>query len=360
MQHERKRILVIRPGALGDTVLTAPVVAALRAKYLGSHIEVAGRMDYLPVLAGEGLADGCRSLDSPEFGSLFGDGAVRIGAWDIIVAFLPDEDGRLRGRLESVCAKVVVHDPRPAAGARRHITTHLLGALRPLGIRTVRRPTRIGCQRPWWSDGAEAVGHLDPHYVVVHPGSGGREKLWPAERWAEVIRGLAPRNVVLTCGPADEEVVEEVLACIGCETGRGDETAERDEGGTPATRSRDTGGTPAIRAQDTGRMPVPHITGQTPASRRPEPARAWHIGPEGRLVVVRDQPVTTLAGVLAAASVYLGCDSGVTHLAAALGVRTVAVFTTTDPRVWSPKGQQVHVLSGSDIRVADVMRAAQA
>ena len=58
-----------------------------------------------------------------------------------------------------------------------------------------------------------------------------------------------------------------------------------------------------------------------------------------------------LVGVLALARGYVGNDSGVTHLAAALGVPTVAVFGPTDPAVWGPRGPKVKVLRGEGGRL---------
>ena len=45
-------------------------------------------------------------------------------------------------------------------------------------------------------------------------------------------------------------------------------------------------------------------------------------------------------------TVYVGNDAGMTHLAAALGVPTVALFGPTNPTVWQPLGPQVRVLGG--------------
>jgi ADP-heptose:LPS heptosyltransferase len=47
---------------------------------------------------------------------------------------------------------------------------------------------------------------------------------------------------------------------------------------------------------------------------------------------------------LSGAALYLGNDSGITHLAAACGVRTMAIFRASDPRVWAPRGTGVRVL----------------
>ncbi len=81
----------------------------------------------------------------------------------------------------------------------------------------------------------------------------------------------------------------------------------------------------------------------------------WMLGPaEGALarrVAGRDEPtlvesdLARAAERLAAAAVYVGNDSGITHLAAALGLPCVAIFTTTDPCIWRPLGGHVTALA---------------
>ncbi len=54
-----------------------------------------------------------------------------------------------------------------------------------------------------------------------------------------------------------------------------------------------------------------------------------------------------LALILQQAALYIGNDSGITHLAAAAGCPTVAIFGPTDPRVWAPRGGHVRVAQGN-------------
>ncbi len=51
-----------------------------------------------------------------------------------------------------------------------------------------------------------------------------------------------------------------------------------------------------------------------------------------------------LARFLAGARAYIGNDSGITHLAAALGIPTLALFAPTDPAVWGPRGKAVRII----------------
>jgi len=80
------------------------------------------------------------------------------------------------------------------------------------------------------------------------------------------------------------------------------------------------------------------------AARLPWPVR-WLAGPEEPLDgATRIEDLYELACWLARARVYIGNDSGIAHLTAAVGVPVVAVFLCTDPRVWAPRGQHVRVL----------------
>jgi ADP-heptose:LPS heptosyltransferase len=62
-------------------------------------------------------------------------------------------------------------------------------------------------------------------------------------------------------------------------------------------------------------------------------------------VVVRDVSLAQAAALMARSDLYIGNDSGMTHLAAAVGAPTVAIFGPSDPRQWAPRGVKVSVLS---------------
>ena len=64
-------------------------------------------------------------------------------------------------------------------------------------------------------------------------------------------------------------------------------------------------------------------------------------------IVLKGLDVRTVAGVLAQAQLFVGQDSGVTHMAGLMGVRTVALFGPTDPARWAPRGTHVTVVQGA-------------
>ncbi len=56
-----------------------------------------------------------------------------------------------------------------------------------------------------------------------------------------------------------------------------------------------------------------------------------------------------LAALLSGSQLYIGNDSGITHLAAASGAPTLAIFQSTNPQVWSPRGPQLEVLQNPNL-----------
>jgi hypothetical protein len=70
--------------------------------------------------------------------------------------------------------------------------------------------------------------------------------------------------------------------------------------------------------------------------------------------ILADPAMEDLAQALRGASLYVGADSGVSHLAAALGAPTLAVFQASDPRLWSPLGPRARVLGALEARHADL------
>lgn len=68
----------------------------------------------------------------------------------------------------------------------------------------------------------------------------------------------------------------------------------------------------------------------------------WLCGPEESLEnSTRFDDLYELARWLRHARIFIGNDSGISHLAAAVGTPVVCFFRSTDLRVWSPRGPAV-------------------
>ncbi len=88
----------------------------------------------------------------------------------------------------------------------------------------------------------------------------------------------------------------------------------------------------------------------------------WTAGPEEHLPqAARFANLKLLADWMAGARLYIGNDSGITHLAAAIGMRTLALFGASAPEIWAPRGGNVTVLQCDPIeqlQIDEVLSAA--
>jgi ADP-heptose:LPS heptosyltransferase len=293
-----RRLLVLRPGAIGDTLVTLPALLALRRQLPGATIEAAGNAAALPLAASSGLIDTWIGFDDARVTRLFmaGDLPYDDGfqGIDLAVAWGRDADGSLRAGLERRGALwVVVAPSRPSPEQPVHVARHLLRTLAPLGIEPddpdVALPEiQIPSDVEAVAQAELAAAGLDRGpFVAMHPGSGSPRKNWPAEQFARVrdelmhTHGLA---TVVLAGPADAAA----LAIL-----------------------------------------------------HDRPSKA------GPMLV--DRPLLMLAAVLRRAIAFLGNDSGVSHLAGLLGVPTLALFGPSDPVLWTPLGPRVRVLRSASL-----------
>ena len=278
---EPGRVFVVRPGALGDGVATLPVLESLAAGAPGARVGVVGPPVFR--LAVEcGLASEHLAFDDARLLGLFAEGgsSAVFGDCALCILYGREADAQLAASLRrSGVARALFWPSWPEPG--RHIVDHLLGAAEAAGFGAATRVPRL-VPRAAWFEAARAFlasAGIRDEFAAIHPGSGGRAKRWPAERFVELAARLG-RPVVWLLGPAESE------------EGR-------------------------LRAMGRG------------------------IG-----VVAEGLPLPTLAGLLASCQVYVGNDSGVSHLAAAVGAPTVALFGPTDPAVWAPRGPRVEILGG--------------
>ena len=280
-----KRILVLRAGAIGDTVLCFPVLQALRKTAPEAELVFVGRSEARFLALASGLADEVLDLGSVRFMPLFARSlsgeqaraaASFLRSFDLTVSLIGDPDGSFRELLLSrgagklLSLRSIPPDEWVPRGLFRVIES--VAAIPFRGELPFIRPGR-----------PPPLDVRDP-FVVFHVGSGSKEKNWPPERFASLVEAAegAGYRVFLPEGEADRESVRKVLSLTG-------EKAE-----------------------------------------------------------VVNLALTDLAALLAQASFFVGNDSGITHIAGQVGVHTVAVFGPTDPARWKPLGPRVRAVGGRD------------
>ncbi len=183
------RTLVVRLGALGDAVLTLPALAHLIAR--GDEVTVLGVPASWAFLASSDLIR-IADAESAEWRALFsGEAVAAIHGFDRAVVML--------GRPEVA-----------EATSRAGISTQRISPVRP-GQRGVHAAVRLLSGVGGAEVDADAVRALiapepggDAHDLVLQPGSGGKAKRWPAERFADLARRAEAPLILL--GPAEGDL----------------------------------------------------------------------------------------------------------------------------------------------------------
>jgi heptosyltransferase-3 len=288
MVKPQARVLVIRGGAIGDFILTLPAIRLLRENFSSCHLEVLGYLGIADLAVSAGLADATRSLNNPRMALLFARGATidpelagYFSSFNLVISYLYDPDGILRGNLERIGVKTLIDMPERITNDAGHASAQLARPLQKLAL---------FLEEPQWRQPVFPTGEKSAR-IALHLGSGSESKNWPMEHWQRLI-SLLQKN--------------DPLVQIACVTGEAEEAR-----GTAFDRSAD--------------VSLEH----------------WHA-----------LPLTELATRLSGCALFLGHDSGISHLASTCGVPSILLFGPTDPAIWAPPQTTIQVLQapGGDIK----------
>lgn len=302
------RILVVRGGAIGDFICTLPAIGALRERWPAAHIEILGYPHIIELANGRHYANGTRSIEARAMAGFFIPNAILDpGLRDYFASF----DLVLSYLFDP---DAVFADNVHACGVQQlitglpkpqehHAAVHYCRPLESLAIYVDRPSPRV---YPSEADRQFAEKFAPGKgWVAIHPGSGSEKKNWPVEKFASLARWLADEHgvrLLMVQGEADTTVAGQFLSLVA-----------------------------------------------------PRPVTVAH-----GLKLVK------LAGVLTRCSLFAGNDSGITHLAAAVGTPTVALFGPASLPIWEPRSAtgcvQVVRFGDNDLRqvrqiVAEVVEA---
>ncbi|MEK7297766.1 MAG: glycosyltransferase family 9 protein, partial [Planctomycetota bacterium] len=213
-----KRILIIRPGALGDLIVTLPTFGAIRHYFQDAHIEIMGYTTFLEITKGRFYADAVSLFDQADNTPLFVNNAQlppslikKFESIDLIFSFVSDKEQVFAHNLRKTGVKHIIHrEPLPACSESIHIIDYLLKSLDSLGITYPNIMPKVFLNNEDLCFGEKfikdaAVDSSKP-LIAIHPGSGSRQKCWPVERFAALMSRLS-RNMdaqfLVTSGPAD-------------------------------------------------------------------------------------------------------------------------------------------------------------
>jgi heptosyltransferase III len=282
----KPRFLIIRGGAIGDFVMTLPALEALRRRWPECRIEVLGYPHIASLALAGGLADAVQSLDRASAALLF-----------VPEQPLPPEMAMFVQSFDVVVN--YLYDPDDAvrtslerAGARQvlamtprldavYAARHFMKPLAELAVYPEGEPyPRLALTPEAMARGRERLSPWGDRAVVFHPGSGSEKKNWPLAGFVSVAERVKERGYA-------------PVFSFGEADGEVRRAFERVNPGF-------------------GVLPASDLTG--------------------------------LAETFGASRGYVGNDSGVTHVAAAVGIPVTVIFGPSDPELWASRAPRVRVV----------------
>jgi heptosyltransferase-2 len=281
----RGKILVVRGGAIGDFILTLPAITALRHQFPEAWLEVLGYPHIIQLAVEGGLVNGARSIEARALAGFF----ARQGELDEdLIDYFSEFDLIISYLYDP--DEIFQANVAKCAGGQ-----FIAGPHRPedsAGVHAAKvflKPLeRLAIFEadpcPRLSFQTQACA---PSRLAVHPGSGSENKNWPEARWGELLAGLIDSTAVhllLVGGEAEGERLQRLAEAL----------------------------------------------------------------PPARVQMARSLPLAQLARLLEPCMAFVGHDSGISHLAAALGLPGVLLWGETVEKVWRPPSEKIVVLRSSE------------
>ena len=287
------KILIIHQGAIGDLILSLPAITALRehfTNHIFSFIGYPSTLELLPVEPEQIV-----SIDMPGLSSFYTtkpDPPEELKQYlakfeKVIIFGMRGGEDLVKGMNAIGVKEVFRIDTFPDHCI--HVTDYQASILSSLGTEVKNRVPRLSISEQDKKLAGEVLLRHgvkeDKPLIFIHPGSGSIKKSWPSHHFAKLARNLQERfsaRIAVIEGPADRAQAETLSASL-----KGSST-----------------------------------------------------------VKIGKLPLRTLAVLLKRGKCFIGNDSGITHLAAAVGTPSIALFGPTDPGVWGPRGENVSIIRG--------------
>lgn len=288
-------MILIHSGALGDFLLALHMVARVRDR--GEPVDFLGRGEHGLLGCEGGFLRRRWNVEHSGFHQLYADAKISDELGGILksheVVLLSTAHPERNVMVEAISmisgARVFSFDPRADARARAHITHQWERQLTAAGMPSELGVARLKVPDRKIEEAESRAGWRETSMrVVIQPGSGGRRKNWPLDHFIAVAARLQQAEDTDVCflmGPVEAEMWS------GKELGR-------------------------LRSVGS---------------------------------CIGGLSLEESAAFISGADLFIGNDSGMSHLAAAMGRPVLAIFGATRPEIWRPLGEQVYVLGDEGV-----------
>ncbi|MCA9473808.1 MAG: glycosyltransferase family 9 protein [Nitrospirales bacterium] len=300
-------MVIVHPGTLGDVLLSLNAMRAIRRSFPTKRCVWVGKSEIGDLLYSLGEIEHAISLDSGFFTDLFLPFEQRRGATNDIlkdtshfIGWFSDPQALLSQSLHTNgLSDVIVRSPHDEELSTQHYEDRFLETLCQWNLAQDDAPS-CGLEFPqdvlkeMEAPSSDTHTFSNAQKIMIHPGSGSPHKCTSVAQLVSIAtqlhqNGTRRREFMIIEGPADEKNVKGL--CVALEA-------------------------------------VPHT-------------------------VIHQQSLSVVSMMLPSVDLFIGHDSGLTHLAAVCGVPSIALFGPTDPMVWAPRGKHVAIIQGNACRCHD-------
>ena len=279
---------MIRGGAIGDFILTLPALKALRDAFPNAHIEILGYEHIAALAENRFYAQRVRSIESALLAKFFAKEAdlppelsKYFAGFDLIISYLYDPDSIFEENLHRSGARKIARGPAKI-DKRSHAARQLAQPIEELDLSISDFAPRLYPSTEDRHRAWEFLAGLSTAIVAFHPGSGSEKKNWPLQNWIDLGNHFL----------------------------------------------RNSGGSLLI------------ISGEADEHQTRQLESIWQ---NRRVRFAKQLSLTDLAAVFEK-TIFVGHDSGISHLAAAAGANSILLFGPTDPAVWAPLNDNAHAI----------------
>jgi ADP-heptose:LPS heptosyltransferase len=283
-------------------------LAALRRQFPAVHLELLGYPRVTPLALAGGLVDQVQSIEARSLASFFAKGgelpeslADYFASFALIISYLYDPDLIFQENVARCSSAQFISGPhRPDENAPVHAAESFLKPLERLAIYDADPEPKLNlalyeAQARDTNCISEPVRPLSSpvtlsrslrSVLALHPGSGSEKKNWPESKWHELVTRLVAEtswSLLLVGGEAEQERLNRLAAVM----------------------------------------------------------------PSDRTQIAQNLPLVELGRLLSRCAAYVGHDSGISHLAAALGLPGLVLWGETQERVWRPRSGRMALLRSS-------------
>jgi heptosyltransferase-2 len=260
----------------------------LRNQFPEAHLEILGYPHIIQLALADGLADRIQSIEARALAGFFArhgeleeDLRDYFSEFDLIVSYLYDPDEIFATNIRRCTPAQFIPCPhRPDESADVHATKVYLKPLERLAIFDADNVPHLKLSDQLTAPNAQTATRRQ---IALHPGSGSERKNWPEPRWVDLLHCLVHStdfNLLLVGGEAEGGRLQNLAATL----------------------------------------------------------------PRARTRVAQSLPLTELARLLQRCNAFVGHDSGISHLAAALGLAGIVLWGETRETIWRPPSERILIL----------------